>query len=331
MLNHLEIDVFQGPKERTCSGCQEPFQQGEFQVFHLRVWHLDCFKPDFPTKISFERDVELGVRARKYEEKVRSWVEQWNRVDWVETEELSEGYFGNEVRRGRNQRPRMMLEVFKFLGAQEVELRASQACLQWHSVARSQELWVEFFEREFYPGPKISKSIDIRSVFITHTFQACWHCKHLVAAADVHYVCPYYRRPLCVACSDLPECMLVTEFQLRRIAGVTPAQRKALEMPFFQFGVKRCTYLALAWVKLRELRQRRKTWLLQQLEKEQILTLAELARLRALQTNTSSEDRFQPILHFLGILRPISQENLRKRDYLRLKQALRQLPTQTAR
>lgn len=327
MYNHLEIDVFQGPKERTCSACQEYFQEGEFQVNHLKGMHLDCFKPDFPTKICFERDVELGTRARKYEEKVRSWVEMWNCVDLVEEEELPQEYFGNEVWRGREKRPRLMLEVFKYLGAQEVELRASQVCLQWHSVARREELWMEFFEREFYPG---LKSIDFRSAFITHAFQACWHCKRLVPSSAVHYVCPYYRKPLCVPCSDLSECMLVTEFQLRQIAGVTAAVRKALEMPFFQFGVKKCTYLSLVWVKLRELRQKRKIWLLQQLEKEKILTLEELGRLRTLQ-ETSYEDRFQPILHFLSILRPISQENLRKRDYLRLKQALRLLPTQSDR
>jgi hypothetical protein len=329
MFNHFKIDVVQNCKAKPCFGCQESFEVGEFQVSRCRVWHLDCFKPDFPTKIRISRDVEMSAEAEKHVEKFRSWVKQWNQADWLEREELPMRYFNNYVRRGRTQQPRLMLEIFKFLGAQEVELRASQVCLQWHSVARSQELWLAFFEGEFYTGPEPRNSPDLRKDYILHAFQACWNCKRLVETPNVHYVCPYYRMPLCLNCSSLPNCKPMTEMEIRRCAGLSAGQVKALEVPFFQFGAKKCTYLNLAIEKQREIRRKRKAWVLKQMENDGLLIKETVRNLSAAQPSSAPGDTPLPILQFLDSLDSDPLVKQLKSNYTRFKQTLRPSHKQT--
>ena len=328
MYNHFKIDVVQSYKPKTCSACQDCFEVGEFQVARCKLWHLDCYQPDFPTKIRISRDVELSAEAEKHVEKLRSWVKQWNQADLLDREALPMHYFHNYVRRGRPLQPRLMLEVFKFLGAAEVELRASQVCLSWHSVARNPELWLDFFEREFYPGHEIRKSPDIRKDYITHAFQACWNCKHIVETPGVQYICPYYRMPLCVNCSSLPECKLMTERELRRQADLSAGQIKALGVPFFQFGVKKCTYLSLASEKQRQTRQKRKAWALEQLENDKLLDAETLRKLRVIQL-TSTCDIPTPVLHFLETLNSDPLDKQVHANYSHLKQTLRPHHKQT--
>lgn len=325
MYNHFKVDVVQSCKGKTCSGCEDCFEAGEFQVTRCRLWHLDCYQPHFPTKIRIYRDVELSAEAEKHVEKLRSWVRQWNAADLLDREDLPLRYFDNYVKRGGTDPPRLMLEVFKFLGAGEVELRASQVCLHWHSVARNPELWLDFFERQFYPGPEIRRSQDIRKDYITHAFQACWHCKHLVEAAGVQYVCPYYRMPLCVSCSALPGCKLMTERELRRTTGLSSGQIKALGVPFFQFGVKKCTYLSLACEKQRQTRHKRRVWALEQLERDELLSAAALRKLLV----SPSSDLPSPVLHFLETLNSDPLDKQVRASYTRLKQALRPRHKQT--
>lgn len=322
MYNHFKIDVVQSSKWKSCSGCQEAFKLGEFQVMRCRQWHLDCYTPDFPTKIRLGRDVELSPEAEKHVDKLESWAEQWNQADLLKTYLLPETYFSNRVQRGKTPQHRLMLEVFKFLGAQEVELCASKVSLQWHRISRCSELWVEFFEGEFYPSPDIRKSIDVRSVYIQYAFQACWNCKHLVTVGSIQYVCPYHKKPLCVTCSELDTCQLMTQPQLRKSSGLSPAQMKTLDVPFFNFGVRKCTYLKLAKQKLNELREKRKAWLVKKLEQEQFVSAETLHKIRVLQPESPSDDVFKPVLKFLEALKPVALEKHLNNDYLQLKQAL---------
>lgn len=329
MFNHFKIDVVQHYKAKTCFECQESFEVGEFQVSRCRAWHLDCFKPDFPTKIRISRDVEMTAEAEKHVEKLRSWVKQWNQADWVEREELPMRYFNNYVRRGRPQQPRLLLEVFKFLGAHEVELHASQVCLQWHSIARSPELWLAFFEGEFYTGPELSQSSDLRKDYILHAFQACWNCKHVVETSNVHYVCPYYRRPLCVNCSSLPNCKPMTEREIRRYTGLSPGQVKALGVPFFQFGARKCTYLDLATEKQREIRRKRKAWVLKQMETDGLLSKETVRSLSAVGSISTPSDIPLLILQFLDSLNSDPLHKQLQSNYTRFKQTLRPSHKQT--
>jgi hypothetical protein len=104
---------------------------------------------------------------------------------------------------------------------------------------------------------------------------------------------------------------------------------KALEVPFFQFGAKKCTYLNLAIEKQREIRRKRKAWVLKQMENDGLLIKETVRNLSAAQPSSAPGDTPLPILQFLDSLDSDPLVKQLKSNYTRFKQTLRPSHKQT--
>lgn len=233
-----------------CEICNSPILLGALRVIKHRMYsrslyyHLACWRPDPVIPLTLSALCTWKIKDRERLIEVEKWVQDWNQQFEMKEERVLAQYLGKAVSTAGTPLRRLLLEVFEYCTMTEIETTVAYACKAWFHVSRDEEYWKTRFIADFHPS-ETNAQCDYRRKYIVYLQGSCWHCCKLLEMKEILFKCNYYKRPLCKACAELPECHIKSVNEYSNYHYVTMATIARLSVPFFVFQKAKSSYMLL--------------------------------------------------------------------------------------
>lgn len=268
LIMHTYITV--APNDQApCGVCNEPFQTDQLRVTSHRyrggacqVSHLPCFHPLSIAPIRIDDFELIGVTSQPHLEAIETWTYTWNLQFEVDEGQIPEKYLRKGVESNETPLRRTLLTVYEYLSVVEIETLAACVCRAWYHITRDQELWKLRFIREFNP---VETELDgeYRRKYMAFERNRCWHCHRIPIVNEVKRKCKLEGKPLCVPCSRLRECRVVTLHSFSKQRNVPLKTLERLQVPYFEYYSGKSCYLHLIIERVLPHAEHRRSLLLQ--------------------------------------------------------------------
>ena len=218
----LIIQLSPTEKRTLCSTCQGEIEKGELRttvhkyMAGLEYFHFRCYVHKSLEPLTLEKILGKNVKKEEDVQRVREWVDAWNRQFTAKEEEVPAQYLQKAVVTESTPLRRLLLEVFQYLSTGDIEKLVAVTCKAWLHVSRDQEFWRTRVISEFHPSETDSQG-NYRRKYIALLRSFCWHCHYTPSLDSIFFKCPYFNQPLCKPCSDLSDCQI---FSFRKFSSL---------------------------------------------------------------------------------------------------------------
>jgi len=219
----------------------------------------------------------VGVTEEAHRITLAKWVEGWNARFTVDEGAVELQYTCKGVHTAGTPDRRVLLCVYPYLSIRDIANTAAAVCKAWYHISKDSEHWKARFLADFQPAQTHSQDDYLRK-YIAHVRSACWHCQRLTALTDIRRKCRLQGQPLCVPCSRLKECRVVTLHSFCKDNWVARGTLLRLQVPCFECYSGKASYLLVIVSKLMPHAESRRKLLLSALRTPpfQLLTDTEL-------------------------------------------------------
>ena len=216
-------------KQTSCTKCGNKIGLGSLRVHKnsyggpTKYYHLSCYKPQDPRAVDFDKHVYLKkVTEEKDVERVKKWVDKWNKQFIAKEENLPVQFKTKTVETCSTPLRRLLLETFQYLEVKEIELLVGFVCKEWFHITRDNEFWKSRYVA-LYPDSDTSEGATYRTkLILLQTRSNCWLCHLHVPFEKISFMCPYRKRPMCAYCFRSNEGLVVPlkpYFQQKQISA----------------------------------------------------------------------------------------------------------------